>query len=165
MQAIGGKNSDFMKPSFVDVFISHLPDKRNTIADQLRIQAVERKAMLNQLLETMRAASEAIRMELLSKLLQKDDYKDSYDMLGKALDIARRIMRGEKVSIEEMRFLAQYFPELLFQALLLKQEDKEDDQNTTRFDEDELSNDSGSNEGSVVNSVVSSESYEGVSKL
>jgi len=81
--------------------------------------------MLNQLLERMRAESEAKRMELLAKLAQRDDNESPYDIYAKCLDIARRIMRGEKVSAEEMRLLSQNFPELLFQALLLRQEEIE----------------------------------------
>lgn len=133
--ANGAKGANGVKAQsspFADVFLRHWTEKKVTVFDEFRAINADRRAFLNHLLEKMRAESEAKRMELLAKLMQKDDDENMYDIWAKCLDIARRIMRGEKVSAEEMRLLAQHFPELLFQALLLKQEDKEPDESESK---------------------------------
>jgi len=124
----GGSGSRSQKPSFFNVFLDFLPNTRVNNATQARERMEERKIMLAQLLERLRAESEAKQHELLYKLINQNDDEKPYDIFGKCLDIARRIMRGERVSAEEMRFLSRYFPELLFQALLLKQEDNDQDE-------------------------------------
>lgn len=149
-QASGGNDAkSSSKPSFLNVFLNQMPNTKPSFADQARALSEERKIMLNQLLEKLRAESDARRMELLSKLMQNDDVQKPYDIFAKCLDIARRIMRGEKVSAEEMRLLARYFPELLFQALLLKQEDVENDGNDDLSYDDRSGDDSGHGEGNA----------------
>jgi len=124
----GGNNAKSQKSSFLDVLFGHLPNAKNTtFSDLAKARSEETRLIFNQLLERMRAESAAKQMELLSKLMQRDDDKKPYDLFSKCLEIARKIMRGEKVSAEEMQLLAQNFPELLFQALLLRQEEREDE--------------------------------------
>ena len=151
-KSTGGKSIKANGPSFVNVFQNHLPKTNTTAADVARAMALEKRKMMNQMLEWMRTESETKRMELLSKLMQKDD-EEPYDLFRKCLDIARRIMRGEKVTAEEMRLLAQHFPELLFQALLLKQEEKDLDEYENPEKDDELfetSDSSGSSAGAAI---------------
>ena len=126
-QASGAIGAKPPKPSFANVLSNHLPKAGNTISDELRAHAAEKKLMLSELAEKLRVETRTKRMELLALLMQRDDDEKPYDMLGKALDIARRIMRGERVSAEDMRFLALHFPDLLFMALLLRQEEMETD--------------------------------------
>jgi len=116
----GGKSPN---PSFFNVFLNHMPNTKAAIADKARPNAAEMNVMLNQMRERLLAESSARRLELVAKLLQKDNEESPYDLYMKCLDIARRIMRGEKVSQEEMTLLAQHFPELLFMALLFKQDE------------------------------------------
>ena len=117
-QASGGRSVRSGSPAFANVFFNYLPNTRTTFADEVRVHSEERRAALGQLLDRMRAESDMRRQELLSKLLSPDETPS--DIIGKSLDIARRIMRGEKVSPEEMRFLGKHFPKLLFQALLFR---------------------------------------------
>jgi len=123
----GVEGAKQLKPSFYNTLLSHFPDTKNSIANELKAYSREKRVMLNELLEQMRTEGEKRRQELLFELLLNDEDEGSYDVFGKCLDIARRIMRGEKVSVEEMRLLAQHFPQLLFQALLLRQEKPEFD--------------------------------------
>ena len=123
LQASGGNGVKAPKSSFFNVFLDHLPNTKTSFAEQARALHDERKLVLSQLLEKLRTESDARRQELLSKLMKSKEDEKPYDIAGKCLEIARRIMRGEAVSAEEMRFLSRYFPELLFQALLLRQEE------------------------------------------
>lgn len=136
------------KAAFSDVFYGYLPGSKKTFATEARARWDEKKAVLNQLLQDMRAESEMRRQELMIELLTNNDEEETYDVYGKCLEIARRIMRGEKVSVEDMRLLGQNFPELLFQALLLKQEktDRDFDDSKSEF-EDHLMDYSGRGKG------------------
>jgi len=96
-------------------------------SEQIKAHNAEKRRTLAQVAEILRADSEQRRNELLALWLQKEEEKP-YDVFGKCLDIARRIIRGEKVTAEEMRLLSQNFPELLFQALLLRQMTNDDDE-------------------------------------
>jgi len=133
-QTFVGKGTKSQNPPFASVLNKYMPDIGASTAEKVRANAVVKQKMLSQLSERFRAESEAKRQELLAKLLQKDDKKKPYDIFAKCLSIARRIMRGEKVSAEEMRLLAQHFPKLLFQALLLRQEDNDNEES----DEEEV---------------------------
>jgi len=144
--AVGGV-AKLSKPSFFNVFAGHLPGRKVSFADVSRARLDERKVILNQLLERMRAESNAKRQEILTKLMQTEEDKKPYDVIGKCLEIARRIIRGEKVSAEEMRFLARYFPELLFQALLLREEHKDRDEDEVLSDDDRLMDGAGNSDG------------------
>ena len=124
-QASGHGAGKSPKPSFFGVLRNHLSSSKTALADQARARSEERKIILNQMLERLRAESEAKRQDLLTELMRSDEDEKPYDVFGKCLNIARKIMRGERVSAEEMQFLARYFPELLFQALLLR-DDKPD---------------------------------------
>jgi len=110
---------------FADAFLNYKPDKKVSFADEARAIVGEKRMMLIQLIERMRIENEAKRLELLSKILEKKE--EPYDIMRKCLEIAARIMRGEKVTAEEMRLLSQHFPELLFQALLLRKEEANHD--------------------------------------
>jgi len=125
-QTSGGTSTRSSRSSFFNVFLNNLPNTRTAYAVEARVRSEERKMVLSGLLERLRAESEMRRHELYSKLLQNDEEEKPYDVAGKCMDIARRIMRGEKVSPEEMRLLSRYYPELLFQALLLRHEGHEE---------------------------------------
>ena len=117
------------KPSFFNVLINYMPNPKAASVNEARARFTERKEALNQMLEKLRAESDARRQEFYSILINKDEDEKPYDVTGKCLDIARRIMRGETVSAEEMQFLSRYFPELLFQALLLKHDKTDSGEN------------------------------------
>ena len=109
--------------------------KHMSVFDQIEAHNLEKRQMLAQMAETFRVESEARSRELMALWLQKDEEKP-LDIWGTCLDIARRIMRGEKVTVEEMRLIARHFPELLFQALLLKQPDKDLDENENEAEDE-----------------------------
>ena len=75
--------------------------------------------LLQQFIEWMRTATESRRMRFLYELLLKES-RETSDFFGKIMDIARRVMRSEMVSLEEMRLLAEQYPQLLFVVALLK---------------------------------------------
>ena len=156
-KASGGKTVRPHKTAFLNAFLDYLPNSRTTFADQARARSEERKIILNQMLEKLRAESSTKQQALLSKLIQSDEDEKPYDIYSKCLEIAKKIMRGERVSAEEMRFLARYFPELLFQALLLRDDDpdlKEDDSQSE--DNELLSVSSGRSESGAQYSADSS---------
>ena len=136
-QSTSGRSVRSPRPSFFNAFLDQLPNTKKTFVSDARERSEERKRVLSHLLERLRAESEARRQELYSKLLQKDEEEKPYDIIGKCMDIARRIMRGENVSAEEMQFISRYFPELLFQALLLRQENTDNDADESLPTDDE----------------------------
>ena len=137
-QASESKSAKSIKPSFTNVLSNYFPNTRSAVSEEVRARSAEKRMVIDQMLEKMRAESVARRQEFLAKLAQKDEDDDKpYDVFGKCLDIARRIMRGEKVSAEDMRFLAQNSPELLFQALLLRQEKTDRDENSDLPEDDD----------------------------
>ena len=125
----GSKSANRPKSLFVDVLYKYLPKEGATITDEIKTVSRDRRVLLNQLIESMRLESEARRNELLSRLAQKDDEELPLDVYSKCLKIAMKIMRGEKVSVQEMQFLAQNAPELLFMALIMRVEDNDRDEN------------------------------------
>lgn len=90
----------------------------------------------HQLLEKMRVDTSAMRLQLITALLRKDEEDNKqYDTHRKCLDIARRIMRGKKVSAGEMRFLLQNDPGLYFMAILFRKTDSDSEENDRDFDD------------------------------
>ena len=108
------------------------PDEPETGA---KVSAKTAAQSAHQLMEKMRIDAAAMRLQFITALLQEDkkDVKQ-YDVQGKCMDIARRIMRGKKVSAEEMRFLMQNDPGLHFMAILLRQPDNAPDENGAASD-------------------------------
>jgi len=111
------------KDKFKQTLSKHL-----TLSDQIKAHSAEKRRTLAHIAETLRAESAEQRQRLMGLWMQKDEDEKPYDVLGKCLDIARRIMRGERVSAEDMRFLAQHYPQLLFQALLLRKEEEDQEE-------------------------------------
>jgi len=77
--------------------------------------------LMQQFSEWVRVASESKRMEFLYNISLKENHEKS-DMFGTIMDIARRIMKGENVEIEEMCLLSDQNPQLFFVAIMLKDE-------------------------------------------
>ena len=99
--------------SFVDTLSSYLPDiKQPNATEAISMQKTELRAIANMLLEEFRIQNETKRLELIEKLLNKskNDNEDSY---SKCLEIFKKLMRGERVSPDEMKYLMQFAP-LLF---------------------------------------------------
>ena len=119
------------KTKFKQTLKAHL-----SVADQIKEHNAEKRATWNQVAQMIRTESDERRRQLMALWLQKDEKKEPEDVYAKCIAIARRIMRGEKVSIEDMRLIAQHYPQLLFQALLLRQEDNDDDERDEDADED-----------------------------
>ena len=95
-----------------------------TIVDEALSMRYEISELLQQFSEWVRVASESRRMEFIYNILLKESHRDS-DLFGKIMDIARRIMRNEDVSPEEMRFLAEHNPQLLYVVTMLKDDSAE----------------------------------------
>ena len=109
--------------SFMDTLSNYLPDlKQSNAKEALVMQKMELRAIANMLLEEFRVQSEAKRIELIEKLLNKSK-NDNEDPHSKCMEIFRKLMRGEKVSPEEMKYLMQFAPLLFILYQLLKDDD------------------------------------------
>jgi len=109
--------------SFADTFSNYLPDvKQPSAKEMIEMQKMELRVIANKLIEDFRIQSETKRMELIEKLLSKskNDDEDSY---SKCLEIFRKLLRGEKVSPEEMKYLMQFAPLLFLVYQMLKEDD------------------------------------------
>jgi len=111
--------------SFYDRYQDNMYENRLSHADKAKETMEEKNKLLQQFMEWSRVGSETKRMDLLSIILQKEEVESSNDLFGNVVDIARRIMQGQKVAIEEMRYLAKHDPHLLYAAKLLKNPDTE----------------------------------------
>jgi len=87
--------------------------------------------LLQQFSEWMRVSSESRRMEFLYNVLLKESHEKS-ELFGLIMDIARRIMRGEKVSLDEMRLLSEQNPQLLFAVIVMRDEKTDIDERDRR---------------------------------
>ena len=104
-----------------DAPVNQLPANQLPAEDPAAALKQEINILLLQFSEWMRVSSESKRMELLYNILLKQNHETS-DLFGKILDIARRIMSGDKVSLEEMRFLAEQNPQLFYAVIVMKDE-------------------------------------------
>ena len=100
--------------------------------DSMRYEVTE---LLQQFVEWIRVSTDSKRMEFLYNILLKENHETS-DLFGKIMDIARRIMNGEEVTLEEMRFLQEQNPQLLYVVILLKEDSAEADGRERRRDRD-----------------------------
>ena len=101
--------------------INNLPVNQTAIANDVTAMRYEINEMLQQFSEWVRVSSESRRIEFLYNMILKERHGNS-ELFGKIMDIARRIMRNEDVSAEEMRFLAEYNPRLLYVVTMLKED-------------------------------------------
>jgi len=116
------------------------PAVQPAVIDDATALRQEINILLQQFSEWVRVASESKRMELLYTLLLKKSHESS-DLFGTIMDIARRLMRGEDVSLEEMRLLAEQNPLLYFAVVVLKDETQETDESERRRERDRRSKD------------------------
>ena len=143
----GSKNTENQsRLSFMDTLSKYLPESTETEHKQLNVYEtieklkLEKRKLLNMLLQEFRANFEAKRLDLLEKLLSTDK-KDDEDPMLKCLRIFKKLLRGEKVSPEEMKFLMQFAPMLYLMVQLLKDDDFElntenrEDENTDQSTE------------------------------
>lgn len=97
------------------------------------------KGQMAQLAEKMRSDMLAMKLDMLTELMSKDDenpYLAMVDTQSKCIDIAMHVMRGDRVSVEDLRYLAKNNPSLYFQALLFRQE-KDDPEIVKQISDDE----------------------------
>jgi len=110
--------------SFADTFSNYLPNvKQPRAKDMIEMQKMELRVIANMLIEDFRIQNEAKRIELIEKLLSKSKNEDE-DSYSKCLEIYKKLMRGEKVSPEEMNYLMQFAPLLFLVYQMLKEDDK-----------------------------------------
>ena len=102
-----------------------------TVVDESMTMRYAVNELLQQFSEWIRVASESRRMEFLYSILMKEGRR-SPELFGKIMDIARRFMRNEDVLPEEMRFLAENNPQLLYVVTILKEEASDADSNERR---------------------------------
>ena len=105
-----------IKPNSAAVNGMHV---NQTVVDPSMTIRYEVNEQLQQFSEWTRVVSENRRMEFLYSLLLRESRKNP-DLFGKIMDIARRFMRNEEVLPEEMRFLSENNPQLLYVVTVLK---------------------------------------------
>jgi len=111
--------------------VNDMPFHQQTNADETMTMRYVINELLQQFSEWIRVSSESRRMEFLYSILLKESRRNS-DLFGKIMDIARRFMRNEDVLPEEMRFLAENNPQLLYVVTILKEEASDADSNERR---------------------------------
>ena len=108
--------------SFMDALSNHLLGiKQPTVKEAIAMQKTELRAIAKSILEEFRIQSQSKRMELIEKLLKKSENEE--DSYSKCLEIFKKLMRGEKVSPEEMKYLMQFAPLLFLVYQLMQEED------------------------------------------
>jgi len=124
-----------------------------SVSDQIKAHNLEKRKFLTHVAETMRTESEARRQKLL-ELLKKSDTKDKpYEIRIKCLKIARRIMRGDKVSIKDLQYLMENDPELYLLAIMFRVPKEDPEEHECISDEENNSWDGSQN--SMVSSGAS----------
>ena len=98
--------------------VSNMQSNQQANVDQSLGLRYEINHLLQQFSEWTRVSTESKRMELLYDLLLKSN-KETSDLFGMIMEIARRIMKGESVTVDEMRFVFNHNPQLLFVLVLL----------------------------------------------
>ena len=124
----------------INEVVSEPPNNIPASLDDAALLRQEVNELLQQFSEWVRVTTESKRMELLYNLLLKDNHETS-DLFGKIMDIARRIMRGEDVSPEEMRFLADQNPQLLFVVIIMRDDTTDSDGKERRRDRERRTKD------------------------
>ena len=117
----GNASTTANSAQFNSALINEMPVNQPSFIDEATAMRYEISELLQQFSEWMRVAGEVRRMEFLYNILLKESHETS-DLFGKIMDIARRIMRNEDVTLEEMRFLAEQNPRLLYFVLMLKED-------------------------------------------
>ena len=143
--------------SFLDTLSNYLPNiKQPNVHEMIEQYKMEKREIINMLLEEFRTQSETKRMELIEKLLSggKNDDEDPY---SKCLDIFRKLMRGEKVSPEELRYLMQFAPLLFILYQMLKDDDVKIEEDKSEEENSDKSADSDASKGSssIAQAVIS----------
>jgi len=115
------------------VALNDVPGNPFITVDNTFVTRYEGNEQLQQFVEWMRVAGESRRLEYLHELLMKEG-RETSDLFGKIMDIAQRIMRSEEVSLDEMRFLAEQSPQLLYVVIMLKYQISDFDGRERRYD-------------------------------
>jgi|GEM_PF-4928622 len=102
------------------------PVSQQASVDEAQVIRYEINHLLQQFSEWTRVATESKRMELLYNLLLKSNQETS-DLFGMIMEIARRIMKGESVTVDDMRFVFNHNPQLLFVLVMFKDQSTSDD--------------------------------------
>jgi len=117
------KTTEEQSHSFADTLSNYLPDvKQPNTKEMIETYRTEKRAVINMFLKEYRAETEMKRIELIEKLLSKTKDKDE-DTYSKSLEIFKKLMRGEKVSPEEMKYLMMFAPMLFLMYQMLKDGD------------------------------------------
>ena len=106
--------------------LNDIPLNQPTFVDEHVTIKYEVNELLQQFYEWIRVSSESRRMETLYNVLFRES-QGSSELFGKIMDIARRIMRNEDVSAEEIQFLMEHNPRLLYVVTVIKDESSGDD--------------------------------------
>ena len=135
-------NTQTMPPN--NTTVNDIPVNQIPVVDDARSVIHEINILLQQFHEWIRVANESRRMEFLYNILLRENHETS-DLFGKIMDIARRIMNGDEVTLEEMRFLQEQNPQLLYVVIMLKDDAAEVDDNERRREKERRRKDRRSN--------------------
>ena len=106
--------------------VNDMPVNQITYVDEPMTMRYVINELLQQFSEWMRVSSESRRMEFFHSILMRESRRNT-ELFGIIMDIARRFMRNEDVSSEEMNFLAENNPQLLYMVTVLRDETPEND--------------------------------------
>ena len=118
------KQPDDVRLQFNKTLASFMP-----YSEQVKTRNEENRKALAHLMEKIRLDSRLRQIEMFNILQKKDSNKKEHDVQRKCQNIASRIMRGKKVSAEELRFLAEHDPMLYLIAMLMRPPETDDEEN------------------------------------
>jgi len=124
-------NTAVQEPQLNNAALNNMQANQQVNVDAVRTMVPELNILLQQFSEWVRVASESKRMEFLYNVLLRQSHESS-EMFGTIMDIARRIMRGENVSLDEMRLLAEQNSQLFFAVIVMKEETPDEDEKERR---------------------------------
>jgi len=89
-------------------------------SDNAKTSTTDRKTIMSYLVDKVRAESEMLKQQIMNAKQKIEAADKPYNVMLRCLDIAFGIRNGEKVSIEDLRFLEENDPELYYGAMLKK---------------------------------------------
>ena len=111
--------------------VNDMPNNQIVYDDEPMTMRYVINELLQQFSEWIRVSSESKRMEFLYNILLRESRRNT-DLFGIIMDIARRFMRNEDVTSDEMHFLTENNPQLLYVVTVLRDDTSDSDGNERR---------------------------------
>ncbi len=129
-------------PVFTPVFKPQSKQDALKAAEEKAAREAEKKAQeeAERKQELARRESELsmLEMQLKSSDEQAEAAADSFEAFSKCLTIAQRITRGDKVPMQDIKYLMENEPDLYKQAIMMRQPNSKPKEYDTVLDEDDI---------------------------